>query len=100
MNSDHKTKDWRGLGYLLPAGIAMAWLVSKAKWFWQHNPELQFGWIVLLLAAYLFWEAWESRPAYRWQWRISSGFCLALGIALLFLTQLYQSAYGLTAASL
>lgn len=85
---------------LLPAWLAMAWLVSKASWFWQHNPDLQFGWIVLLLCAYLFWEAWETRPAPHLKPR-ALGLALAVaGLGLLFLTQLYQAAYGLTAASM
>ena len=41
---------------LLPIGIAMAFLVSKAKWFWQNNPELEFGWVVLMLCGYLTFE--------------------------------------------
>jgi exosortase len=85
---------------LLPAWAAAAWLVDKARWFWQHNPELQFGWVVLMLCAYLIWDTWEKRPALRL--RASFGFVLlaVAGVGLLFLTQIYQSAYGLTPASM
>ncbi len=55
------------LALLAPAFLAMAWLVSRAQWFWSNNPDLQFGWVVLLLCAYLFWEAWEKRPQGHWK---------------------------------
>lgn len=54
--------DLRSMLWLLPSLLAMAWLVSRARWFWNNNPDLQFGWVVLLLCAYLFWESWEQRP--------------------------------------
>ena len=85
---------------LLPACAAMAWLISKARWFWQRNSELNFGWIVLMLCAFLFWETWPKRPirALRLSWG-----CLLAGLAglgMLALTQIYQNAYGLTASSM
>lgn len=85
---------------LVPAFCAMVWLVAKARWFWTRNPELQFGWIVAMLCAYLFYEAWEVRPAACYRW--SPGALVSAGIALgvLFLTQIYQNAYGLTPASI
>jgi exosortase len=85
---------------LLPAGVALAWLVSKARWFWQRNPELNFGWIVLMLCAFLLWEAWPTRPAQ--SLRLSWGSMLAglVGLGMLALTQIYQNAYGLTSSSM
>jgi exosortase len=74
----------------------MLWLILRARWFWDHNPELQFGWVVLLLWACLFWEAWGRRPpqVFHWTWR---GALLTLfGLATLFFAQLYQAAFGLT----
>lgn len=85
---------------LAPSWLAFAWLVTKARWFWSHNPELNFGWAVLVLCGYLFLQAWPNRPAWRltWSWR---GLCSALlGCFFLFVTQLYQAAYGLTPASM
>lgn len=78
----------------------MAWLVSKAQWFWSHQPELQFGWIVLLLSAFLVWEAWEKKPAPSPRWRWWSVVLAAAGLALLFVVQIYQAAFGMTAATL
>ena len=81
---------------LLPAALAMVWLVSRARWFWSHNPELQFGWVVLVLCLYLFFEAWEKRPAPRWQWRPGGVALILAGLVALFFAQIYQAAYGVT----
>ena len=91
---------WSQLMLLLPAWLAMGWLVSKASWFWQHNPDLQFGWLVVLLCAYLFWEAWEKRPPLQPKASGTSALIAAGGLGMLFLTQIYQAAYGLTPASM
>jgi len=85
---------------LAPAFCAMAWLIAKSRWFWTRNPELQFGWIVVMLCAYLFYEAWELRPATTYRWSIPAALSSGLALGVLFLTQLYQNAYGLTPASL
>ncbi|MCP5519040.1 MAG: exosortase/archaeosortase family protein [Verrucomicrobiales bacterium] len=87
------------IALLLPSFLAMAWLVERARWFWSNNPDLNFGWVVLLLCAYLFYEAWETRPAVNGRlswWALP--FCLA-GLGLLFLMQIYQAAMGSNAAS-
>jgi exosortase len=85
---------------LAPSWLASAWLVSKAQWFWLHNVELQFGWAVLVLCGYLFTQVWPERPLPRLKWSLAV--CLAglVGCLLLFGTQLYQAAYGLTPASM
>ena len=92
--------EWMPLIALFPAWLALGWLVSKAKWFWQHNPELQFGWMVLLLCGYLIWEAWEVRPGTIWRWSPTGVVAALAGCGLLALTQIYQAAYGLTASSM
>src|SRR5213594_4178078 len=81
---------------LLPAALAMVWLVSRARWFWSHNPELQFGWVVLVLCLYLFFEAWEKRPAAQLRWRPSVVVLTLTGLSILFFAQIYQAAYGVT----
>jgi len=92
---------WRGLLWLMPAWVAVAWLVAKARWFWSSNPDLQFGYIVLLLCAYVFFEAWEKRPPPEPGHRPALALVLVgTGMATLFATQLYQAAYGLTPASM
>jgi len=92
-------KNAAALSWLAPAFLAMAWLVTKVRWFWNNNPDLQFGWIVLLLCGYLFWEAWTARPALDLRPR---GWALSLacvGLPLLFLVQIYQVALGPNASS-
>jgi exosortase len=90
---------WLPLAALLPSGLAFSWLVSKAQWFWNHQADLQFGWIVLLLCAYLFWEAWETRPAAQFRWRIPWLTLSCAGLGLLFVVQIFQAACGTNAAS-
>ncbi len=81
---------------LLPSALTVLWLVTRARWFWNHNPDLRFGWLVLLMSGYLFYEAWERRPVLQLMWR-RTGVALTLtGLGGLFYTQLYQAAYGLT----
>ena len=83
---------------LAPTWLAFAWLVSKAQWYWTHKPDLQFGWVVLLLSLFLLWDQWNRRPepAFRFGWPV-----LAFGLAgcvALFLVQIYQAAYGMMPA--
>lgn len=85
---------------LLPSLLALAWLISKAQWFWNHRPDLQFGWIVLLLSAFLIWDEWAQTPPLRPQFRWSAWLLAFAGLALLFLVQIYQAAFGTMAASL
>ncbi len=79
---------------LSPAFLATAWLVSRAQWFWRNNPDLNFGWVVVLLCAYLFWEAWEKRPPVDWRWRPWAVASFVAGGGLLFLVQIYQAVMG------
>ncbi|MCI0539642.1 MAG: exosortase/archaeosortase family protein, partial [Verrucomicrobiales bacterium] len=85
---------------LAPSWLALAWLLSKAQWFWRQNPELQFGWMMVLLSGYLIWEAWETRPEPQLRWSFGTSLVAVLGCGVLAITQLYQAAYGLTPASM
>jgi exosortase len=91
--------DWQQWVALCPSWLAAAWLVSKAQWFWSHRPDLQFGWVVLLLSGYIFWEAWEKRPAPKYRWTLLNAGLVALGLGFLFVVQIYQAAFGTNAAS-
>ncbi|HVY69052.1 MAG TPA: exosortase/archaeosortase family protein [Verrucomicrobiae bacterium] len=83
----------------LPAVLAGAWLIAKTSWFWSHNPDLQFGWIVVMLCGYLLWEAWEHRPPVRLRLEWPAVALMAVAFPGLFLVQIYQAAFGTTAAS-
>ena len=85
---------------LTPSMLIVAWWVHKAQWFWRHNPDLEFGWIVVLLSGYLLFEAWETKPVPRFQGSWVGVVVASTGFGFLFLTQIYQAAYGLTAASM
>lgn len=94
------TSSWEPLVALGPAWVALAWLISKASWFWRRDPDLQFGWIVVVLCGFVLWEAWESRPPAKYRWSAGSVMGLLAGLGLLFLTQIFQNAYGLTPGSM
>ncbi|HTG45305.1 MAG TPA: exosortase/archaeosortase family protein [Verrucomicrobiae bacterium] len=85
---------------LLPGLLAFGWLVSKAQWFWTHKPEMQFGWIVLMLSAFLLWDQWNKRPAPAFRARWPFFVFGAGGLAMLFLMQIYQAAFGMMPAVL
>lgn len=85
---------------LAPSWLAFAWLVAKAQWFWTHDAELQYGWAVLVLCLYLFSQAWPRPPPLRLKWSLGSILSGALGCGFLFVTQLYQAAYGLNASGM
>ena len=83
-----------------PIVVSLAWLVSKASWFWNNNPDMQFGWVIPMLSGYLLFEGFEKRPAVVGRWSVFSVFSIFVGVLFLFLTQIYQAAYGLTAGSM
>lgn len=85
---------------LAPSFLAVAWLVSKAQHFWNTQPDLQFGWVVLLLCGYLFFEAWEKRPPLDVRIRWWSLVLMMVGGGLMFWVQIYLAALGLNPASL
>ena len=83
-----------------PIVVSLAWLINKASWFWNNNPDMQFGWVIPMLSGYLLFEGFEKRPVIVGRWSASSILSIAVGLAFLFLTQIYQAAYGLTATSM
>lgn len=85
---------------LLPTWVALAWTISKASWFWGHRADLQFGWVLVLLCAFVTWEDWEARPVLQLRWSPVSAGLACLGLSLLLVIQVYQAAFGLNAASM
>lgn len=83
-----------------PSWVAMAWLVSKLQWYWNHRPDLEFGWVVLLLSGYLLWEMWEKEPGARRRFTIANVVLLVTGCGLLLLTQAYMAAFGTMPAAI
>ena len=98
LKSEPKSDTSAVLLALLPMLLAFSWLVSKAQWYWTHRPDMQFGWIVLMLSAFVIWDQWSRRPAPRWQLGWPFIVLALVGAVLLFVMQLYQAAFGLMPA--
>ncbi len=54
--------DSKCLPWLIPAGMVVLWWVNDLSFQWASLVEYQFGWIVVMLTAYLAWERWPTRP--------------------------------------
>lgn len=85
---------------LSPSWMGVTWLVSKARWFWNHDADLRFGWVVLVLCCYLFWESWEKRPEFRYRCTAKGMSLFISGTSLAFVVQIYQAACGTNAVSI
>src|SRR5215471_20287447 len=57
--------DLKRAGWLLPIALfSLIWfeLINQLKPEWWLNPQYNYGLIVPLLAVYLFWKRWRTRP--------------------------------------
>lgn len=84
----------------LPVVVVVVWLIEKASWYWINRPDMQFGWVVPVLSGYMLFEVWRDRPKIKTQWKVAILVGLILGMVCLFVTQIYQAAYGLTSTSM
>lgn len=82
------------LAALAPSLLAIAWLVTKAQWFWNHRPDMAFGWIVLMLSAFVLYDQWERRPEPVFRLNAFAVLCAVFGLGTLFVVQIYQAAFG------
>lgn len=81
------------LPWLLPAGLVALWWVNDLSFQWATLIEYQFGWIVLLLTAYLAWERWPTRPKMDIPAPFWFCFLICLGAApLVAVSELYKNA--------
>jgi exosortase len=93
--------DWPRLGIqLLPSWVAAGWLAYQASWYWSNNPDMNFGWIVLLLCGFLVTEVAPQLPEARSRWGVGPLVLAALGLGALVIFQLYQAAFGTMPASI
>ena len=87
-----------GWPWWVPALAVLVWWLSDLRFQWASLPEYKFGPIVVILAAYLAWERWNSRPredqpAPLWQ-------CLGvalLGLPMVLVAELWK--YGVARAA-
>lgn len=49
-------------GWPLPALAVAVWWIWDLQHQWRVLPDYQYGWIVVMLAAYLVWERSDSQP--------------------------------------
>ena len=85
---------------LAPACFGVGWLVWEASWFWNHRPDLHFGWIVLALSTFLVFDRWRMVPTPMFRFSARIGLLSGIGLSLLLFYQVYQATYGLVASGL
>jgi len=57
--STKRREDW--VTYI-PILLIVGWWILDLRVHWDSVPEYNFGWIVVLLTAYLVWDRWAARP--------------------------------------
>ncbi len=100
IEEEKRLSSLRELSLWAPLMLTFFILADEASWFWTNIPEMQFGWMIPILGGYLLFEAWERRSAVVARWTRSSALLIGVGCGALFVTQIYQAAYGVTASSL
>lgn len=51
-----------GWAWSLPAIVVAGWWLADLRYQWASLPEYRFGPIVVVLAGFLAWERWSTRP--------------------------------------
>lgn len=90
---------WRWLWHLPSVGV-LGWWLYDLQFQWRALVEYQFGWLVLVLSAFLVWERWPTRPtqdtpASVWK----CGMLAAFGTPLVLLAELYKNGIASTPAA-
>lgn len=52
----------KDLAVWIPCGAVVAWWVYDLSFQWASLVEFRFGWMVVMLSMFLFWERWPTRP--------------------------------------
>lgn len=97
-NVDGKAR-WQWAIYL-PIVSILAWWLYDLQFQWRVLIEYQYGWIVVLLAAYLVWERWPTVP--RDELPVPLWLCtgiILLGTPFVLLAELYKQAIANTPAA-
>ncbi|MEY4691404.1 MAG: hypothetical protein RIT19_1729 [Verrucomicrobiota bacterium] len=84
----------------LPLAVFVGWWIYSLQFLWHDQEEHRFGYLVVVLVAFLMWERWETRPkddvpAPVWK---TTAWMLA-GFPLVLMAELYRHALARTPAS-
>jgi exosortase len=77
----------------LPVLIIFAWWLRDLSFQWASLVEYRFGWIVVMLMAYLIWERWPTRPKENEDTPSAWGWSLAwalVGFPMVLVAELYK----------
>ena len=50
------------LAMWIPCAAVVAWWIFDLSFQWASLVEFRFGWMVVMLSAFLFWERWPTKP--------------------------------------
>jgi exosortase len=84
----------------LPLAVFVGWWVYSLQFLWRDQPEYRFGYLVVVLVAFLVWDRWDSRPKTDVPapfWPAASW--LAVGFPLVLVGELYRHALYRSPAS-
>lgn len=84
----------------LPLFLILAWWLYDLQFQWRALADYQFGWLVVLLAAYLVWDRWTNLPPT--DQPVSFWICAALvlfGTPFVLVAELYKQAIANTPAA-
>ncbi|HTI71295.1 MAG TPA: exosortase/archaeosortase family protein [Candidatus Limnocylindria bacterium] len=60
--SPPRSVDLGELTLWIPGAAVLAWWIYDLSFQWASLVEFRFGWMVVMLSAFLFWERWPTRP--------------------------------------
>ena len=90
---------WEWSGFV-PIALIVGWWLYDLQFQWRALVEYQFGWLVVVLAAYLVWERWPAIPSA--DQPASIWLCSALvliGTPFVLVAELYKQAIANTPAA-
>jgi exosortase len=84
----------------LPLAVFVGWWIYSLQFQWRAQEEYRFGYLVVVLVAFLVWDRWDSRPRGDTPvttWRASGW--LLVGFPLVLVAELYRHALARSPAS-
>jgi exosortase len=84
----------------LPLAVFVGWWIYSLQFQWRAQEEYRFGYLVVVLVAFLVWDRWDGRPRGDTPvttWRASGW--LLVGFPLVLVAELYRHALARSPAS-